>query len=80
MASYKPSLYWLLVITSYTPHLSFYAAYIHLVRIYHTSQVNVVGDAMLFLGKLAIASCCGLVAFGMANLRYYNDIDVSGSA
>ena len=36
-------------------------------------QVNVVGDIMLFLGKLAIAACCGLVAFGMANLQYYND-------
>lgn len=31
---------------------------------------------MLFLGKLAIAACCGLVAFGMANLRYYNDAAV----
>jgi hypothetical protein len=32
-----------------------------------------VGDALLFLGKLAIAACCGLAAFGMANLQYYND-------
>jgi hypothetical protein len=32
-----------------------------------------VGDFMLFLGKLAIAACCGLVAFGLSNLQYYND-------
>lgn len=31
---------------------------------------------MLFLGKLAVAACCGLAAFGMANLRYYNDAEV----
>lgn len=39
-------------------------------------QVNVVGDALLFLGKLAVAACCGLAAFGLANLRYYNDAQV----
>ncbi|KAI8472764.1 MAG: plasma-membrane choline transporter-domain-containing protein [Monoraphidium minutum] len=37
------------------------------------ATVNVVGDALLFLGKLAVAACCGLAAFGLANLRYYND-------
>ncbi len=40
------------------------------------AAVNVVGDLMLFLGKLAVAGCCGLGAFGMANLRYYNDAEV----
>ena len=39
-------------------------------------QVNVVGDALLFLGKLAVAACCGLGAFGLANLPYYNDAEV----
>ncbi|GBF99304.1 choline transporter-like [Raphidocelis subcapitata] len=37
------------------------------------ATVNIVGDALLFLGKLAVAACCGVVAFGMANLPYYND-------
>lgn len=39
------------------------------------AAVNVVGDAMLFLGKLGVAACCGVVAFAMSNLEYYNNAD-----
>lgn len=35
--------------------------------------VSVVGDALLFLGKLAVACGCGLIAFGMSNHAYYTD-------
>jgi choline transporter-like protein 2/4/5 len=37
------------------------------------AAVNLVGDALLFLGKLGIAAGCGVVAFGIANLEYYHD-------
>jgi choline transporter-like protein 2/4/5 len=37
------------------------------------ATVNVVGDALLFLGKLGVAATCGVVAFAMSNLAYYND-------
>jgi choline transporter-like protein 2/4/5 len=37
------------------------------------AAVNVVGDALLFLGKLGVAACCGVVAFAMSNLEYYNN-------
>lgn len=39
------------------------------------AAVNIVGDAVLFLGKLGIAACCGVVAFAMSNLEYYNNMD-----
>jgi choline transporter-like protein 2/4/5 len=39
------------------------------------AAVNVVGDALLFLGKLGVAACCGVVAFAMSNLEYYNNQD-----
>jgi len=41
------------------------------------ATVNVVGDALLFLGKLAVASCCGVGAFALSNMQYYNDPNVS---
>eukprot|EP00879_Flechtneria_rotunda_P031872 GHRR01034925.1.p1 GENE.GHRR01034925.1~~GHRR01034925.1.p1 ORF type:complete len:121 (+),score=29.84 GHRR01034925.1:167-529(+) len=28
---------------------------------------------MLFLGKLGVAACCGVAAFAMSNLEYYNN-------
>ena len=37
------------------------------------ATVNVVGDSLLFLGKLGVAAACGVVAFAMSNLAYYND-------
>lgn len=37
------------------------------------AAVNVVGDALLLLGKLGVAAGCGLVAFGLSNLPYYHD-------
>jgi len=39
------------------------------------TAVNIVGDALLFLGKLGIAACCGLVAFALSNLEYYNSLE-----
>lgn len=39
------------------------------------AAVNIVGDALLFLGKLGVAACCGVVAFAVSNLEYYNNPD-----
>lgn len=39
------------------------------------AAVNIVGDALLFLGKLGIAAGCGVVAFGISNLEYYHNLD-----
>lgn len=35
--------------------------------------VSVIGDLLLFLGKVAVAAGCGLAAFGMSELDYYTD-------
>lgn len=35
--------------------------------------VNIVGDTLIFLGKVAIAATCGVCAFFMAELDYYNN-------
>lgn len=35
--------------------------------------VNVIGDVLLFLGKVAVAAGCGLIAFGMSDLQYYTN-------
>lgn len=35
--------------------------------------VNVVGDALIILGKLCVAAGAGLIAFAMSNSAYYND-------
>ncbi|GAX82667.1 hypothetical protein CEUSTIGMA_g10093.t1 [Chlamydomonas eustigma] len=37
--------------------------------------VNIIGDILLLLGKLIVASGCGLVAFGLSQLQYYSDAD-----
>jgi hypothetical protein len=37
--------------------------------------VNIVGDTLLFLGKLGVAACCGVVAFAISNLEYYHNPD-----
>lgn len=37
--------------------------------------VNFIGDILLFLGKVAIAAACGLIAFGMSELDYYNNAE-----
>jgi choline transporter-like protein 2/4/5 len=37
------------------------------------AAVNVVGDALLFLGKLGVAACCGVAAFFMSQAEYYNN-------
>lgn len=37
------------------------------------AAVNIVGDALLFVGKLGVAGCCGFVAFAISNLEYYNN-------
>ena len=33
--------------------------------------VTIVGDFLIFLGKVAVAAGCGLAAFGMSELPYY---------
>lgn len=35
--------------------------------------VNIIGDVLLTLGKIAVAAGCGLIAFGIADLPYYRD-------
>ena len=35
--------------------------------------VSVIGDLLLFLGKVAVAAGCGLAAFGMSELNYYSN-------
>ncbi len=35
--------------------------------------VNVLGDVMLFLGKITVAAASGLIAFAMSTLPYYTD-------
>ena len=35
--------------------------------------VNIIGDVLLFLGKILVAAACGLAAFGMSELQYYSD-------
>lgn len=35
--------------------------------------VTVIGDLLLFLGKVAVAAGCGLAAFGMSELEYYTN-------
>ena len=35
--------------------------------------VNIIGDMLLFLGKLLVAATCGLAAFGMSELEYYSN-------
>mmetsp|Transcript_16614 Transcript_16614/g.35931 ORF Transcript_16614/g.35931 Transcript_16614/m.35931 type:complete len:775 (-) Transcript_16614:968-3292(-) len=35
--------------------------------------VNFVGDILIFLGKVGVAAGCGLIAFGMSEISYYND-------
>jgi len=37
--------------------------------------VNVVGDALILLGKVAVAGGCGLIAFAMSNAEYYHDAE-----
>lgn len=37
------------------------------------ATVNVVGGVLLFLGKVAVAAGCGLVALAMSRMPYYND-------
>ena len=37
--------------------------------------VNVIGDVLLWLGKLAVTASCGLVAFLMSDSDYYTDQD-----
>jgi hypothetical protein len=37
------------------------------------ATVNVVGGVLLFLGKVAVAAGCGLVALSMSRMPYYND-------
>lgn len=39
------------------------------------AAVNIVGDALLFLGKLGIAACCGVIAFAISNLEFYHNPD-----
>lgn len=39
----------------------------------NNKKVNVVGDALLFLGKLSVAAACGLGALGMSGLPHYSD-------
>ena len=35
--------------------------------------VNVVGDLLLFLGKICVAAACGCIAFAMSTLPFYTD-------
>jgi solute carrier family 44 (choline transporter-like protein), member 2/4/5 len=35
--------------------------------------INVIGDVMLFLGKVAVAATCGVIAFAMSTLPYYTN-------
>ena len=37
--------------------------------------VNIIGDILLFLGKILVAAGCGLVAFGMSELSYYSNAE-----
>jgi hypothetical protein len=39
------------------------------------AAVNIVGDALLFLGKLGVAAACGVVAFAISNIELYNNPD-----
>lgn len=36
------------------------------------TAVNVIGDMLLFLGKLAVAATCGVIAFFLCRLPYYS--------
>jgi choline transporter-like protein 2/4/5 len=33
--------------------------------------VTIIGDVLLFLGKISVAASCGLIAFGMSETKYY---------
>lgn len=35
--------------------------------------VNVVGNVLIFLGKISVAACSGLIAFAMSETKYYTD-------
>lgn len=35
--------------------------------------VNIVGGVLIFLGKIAVAAACGLIAFAMSETKYYTD-------
>jgi choline transporter-like protein 2/4/5 len=37
------------------------------------AAVNIVGDSLLFLGKLSVAATCGVIAFAISNLEYYHN-------
>ncbi|KAF8064488.1 CHER1 [Scenedesmus sp. PABB004] len=37
------------------------------------AAVTIVGDALLFLGKLGVAASCGVAAFGLSRAPYYTD-------
>eukprot|EP00201_Polytomella_parva_P001783 CAMPEP_0175080930 /NCGR_PEP_ID=MMETSP0052_2-20121109/25824_1 /TAXON_ID=51329 ORGANISM="Polytomella parva, Strain SAG 63-3" /NCGR_SAMPLE_ID=MMETSP0052_2 /ASSEMBLY_ACC=CAM_ASM_000194 /LENGTH=631 /DNA_ID=CAMNT_0016351771 /DNA_START=468 /DNA_END=2363 /DNA_ORIENTATION=- len=37
------------------------------------ATVNIIGDLILFLGKLAIAASCGFIAFCLSELSYFNN-------
>jgi len=39
------------------------------------TAVNIIGDLLLFLGKILVAAGCGLVAFGLSELEYYSNAE-----
>eukprot|EP00899_Mesostigma_viride_P018836 jgi/Mesvir1/26954/Mv20673-RA.2 len=42
-------------------------------NVLRVATVNIVGDILLFLGKLCVAAGCGLIAFAMCNTDRYTD-------
>ena len=35
------------------------------------TTVTIIGDLLLFLAKIAVAAGCGLIAFGMAETKFF---------
>ena len=41
------------------------------------AAVNVIGDALIFLGKLTVTMACGSLAFLMTDLKAFSSVDSS---
>lgn len=35
--------------------------------------VTIIGDVLLWLGKLSVCACCALISFALSTLPYYSD-------